>query len=378
MESLNQFVNSLAPKLSHWRRDFHHYAESGWVEFRTATLVAEELHQLGYSLALGREVVNESSRMGLPDEFTLQREFERARQQGALAQWIAAFEGGFTGIVATLDTGRPGPVMAFRVDMDALDLSEEQDVSHRPYRDGFASCNAGMMHACGHDGHTAIGLGLAHTLKQFESGLHGVIKLIFQPAEEGTRGARAMVDAGVVDDVDYFTAVHIGTGVPAGTVVCGSDNFMATTKFDAHFTGTAAHAGAKPEDGHNALLAAAQATLALHAIAPHSEGASRVNVGVMQAGSGRNVVPASALLKVETRGASDVINQYVFDRAQQAIQGAATMYGVGVETRLMGAATASSPSPQWVAWLQSQAAQVAGVNQAIERVEAPAGSEDAT
>ncbi|MFX6288953.1 peptidase dimerization domain-containing protein, partial [Acinetobacter baumannii] len=77
------------------------------------------------------------------------------------------------------------------------------------------------------------------------------------------------------------------------------------------FTGTAAHAGAKPEDGHNALLAAAQATLALHAIAPHSEGASRVNVGVMQAGSGRNVVPASALLKVETRGASDVINQYV-------------------------------------------------------------------
>ncbi len=137
-----------------------------------------------------------------------------------------------------------------------------------------------MMHACGHDGHTAIGLGLAHTLKQFESGLHGVIKLIFQPAEEGTRGARAMVDAGVVDDVDYFTAVHIGTGVPAGTVVCGSDNFMATTKFDAHFTGTAAHAGAKPEDGHNALLAAAQATLALHAIAPHSEGASRVNVGV--------------------------------------------------------------------------------------------------
>ncbi len=160
-----------------------------------------------------------------------------------------------------------------------------------------------------------------------------------------------MVDAGVVDDVDYFTAVHIGTGVPAGTVVCGSDNFMATTKFDAHFTGPPL-TSAKPEDGHNALLAAAQATLALHAIAPRREGASRVNVGVMQAGSGRNVVPASALLKVETRGASDVINQYVFDRAQQAIQGAATMYGVGVETRLMGAATASSPSPQWVAWLQ--------------------------
>ncbi len=86
-------------------------------------------------------------------------------------------------------------------------------------------------------------------------------------------------------------------------------------------------------------------------------------MGVMQAGSGRNVVPASALLKVETRGASDspLINMFS-DCAQQAIQGAATMYGVGVETRLMGAATAASPLPQWVAWLQSQAAQVAGVN----------------
>ncbi len=93
-----------------------------------------------------------------------------------------------------------------------------------------ASCNAGMMHACGHDGHTAIGLGLAHVLKQYAAQLNGVIKLIFQPAEEGTRGARAMVAAGVVDDVDYFTAIHIGTGVPAGTVVCGGDNFMATTQ----------------------------------------------------------------------------------------------------------------------------------------------------
>ena len=318
------------------RRHFHRHPELGLQEFETSAFIQEYLGKLGYR-------------------------FRIVEPTGIIAEHPCQDEAAFAG----------KKKVVLRAEMDALPIQEQTGLS-------YASENAGVMHACGHDGHTAIGLGLAHTLKQFESGLHGVIKLIFQPAEEGTRGARAMVDAGVVDDVDYFTAVHIGTGVPAGTVVCGSDNFMATTKFDAHFTGTAAHAGAKPEDGHNALLAAAQATLALHAIAPHSEGASRVNVGVMQAGSGRNVVPASALLKVETRGASDVINQYVFERAQQAIQGAATMYGVGVETRLMGAATASSPSPQWVAWLQSQAAQVPGVNQAIERVEAPAGSEDAT
>ncbi|MDS0115903.1 M20/M25/M40 family metallo-hydrolase, partial [Enterobacter hormaechei subsp. steigerwaltii] len=114
-------------------------------------------------------------------------------------------------------------------DMDALDLSEALDESHRPFRDGFASCNAGMMHACAHDGHTTIGLGLAQVLKQNEAQLNGTIKLIFQPAEEGTRGARAMVAAGALDGVDYFTAIHIGTGVPEGTVICGSDNFMATT-----------------------------------------------------------------------------------------------------------------------------------------------------
>lgn len=378
MDSLAHDIQTLTPQLTAWRRDFHHFAESGWVEFRTAAKVAEILDHLGYELAMGRDVVDAESRMGLPDAQTLAKQFSRAREQGAPEKWLAAFEGGFTGIVATLRTGRPGPTLAFRVDMDALDLSEALDESHRPFRDGFASCNPGMMHACGHDGHTTIGLGLAQVLKQNEAQLNGTIRLIFQPAEEGTRGARAMVAAGALDGVDYFTAVHIGTGVPAGTVICGSDNFMATTKFDVRFTGVAAHAGGKPEEGRNALLAAAQAALALHSIAPHSEGASRVNVGVMQAGSGRNVVPASALLKVETRGESEAINQYVFDRAQSVIAGAAALYGVSAETHLMGAATSSAPSPAWVNYLREQAEQVTGVLHAIDKVKAPAGSEDAT
>ncbi|MCS2147353.1 M20 family metallo-hydrolase [Scandinavium manionii] len=378
MQLLSDYVASLATDLRAWRRDFHQYAESGWLEFRTAAKVAEILDELGYELAIGREVVEAQSRMGLPDDNTLAQAYERARLQGAPERWLPAFKGGFTGVVATLKTGRPGPTQAFRVDMDALDLNEQLDDSHRPFRDGFASCNAGMMHACGHDGHTAIGLGLAHVLKRFADNLSGTLKLIFQPAEEGTRGARAMVAAGILDDVDYFTAVHIGTGVSAGTVVCGADNFMATSKFDVRFSGVAAHAGGKPEDGRNALLAAAQAAIALHSIAPHSAGASRVNVGVMQAGTGRNVVPSSALLKVETRGESEVINQYVFDQAQHVIAGAAAMYGASADVRLMGAATASSPSPVWVSFLREQAALVPGVKQAIDRVAAPAGSEDAT
>ncbi|MFN4448605.1 M20 family metallo-hydrolase [Klebsiella michiganensis] len=378
MPQLYDFINQLAPKMTEWRRDFHLHAESGWLEFRTASKVAEVLDGLGYQLALGRDVIDADSRMGLPDEETLAQAFQRARAQGAPERWLPAFEGGFAGVVATLDTGRPGPTLAFRVDMDALDLNEQHDDSHRPHRDRFASCNDGMMHACGHDGHTAIGLGLAHVLKEYAAQLNGTMVLIFQPAEEGTRGARAMVAAGVLDEVDYFTAIHIGTGVPAGTVVCGGDNFMATTKFEVQFSGVAAHAGGKPEDGRNALLAAAQAALALHSIAPHSAGASRVNVGVMQAGTGRNVVPSSALLKVETRGETDAINQYVFERAKQAIAGAAIMYETSYQLQLMGAATSSAPSPAWVDYLRQQTAQVPGVKQAVDRIAAPAGSEDAT
>ena len=378
MPQLYDFINQLAPKMTEWRRDFHLHAESGWLEFRTASKVAEVLDGLGYQLALGRDVIDADSRMGLPDEETLAQAFQRARAQGASERWLPAFEGGFTGVVATLNTGRPGPTLAFRVDMDALDLNEQHDDSHRPHRDRFASCNDGMMHACGHDGHTAIGLGLAHVLKEYAAQLNGTMVLIFQPAEEGTRGARAMVAAGVLDEVDYFTAIHIGTGVPAGTVVCGGDNFMATTKFDVQFSGVAAHAGGKPEDGRNALLAAAQAALALHSIAPHSAGASRVNVGVMQAGTGRNVVPSSALLKVETRGETDAINQYVFERAKQAIAGAAIIYETSYQLQLMGAATSSAPSPAWVDYLRQQTAQVPGVKQAVDRIAAPAGSEDAT
>ncbi|EMH4160979.1 M20 family metallo-hydrolase [Pluralibacter gergoviae] len=378
MDSLTDYIAAMIPEVRAWRREFHLYAESGWQEFRTAARVAGILDALGYSLATGREVVDADSRMGLPDDATLAQAYQRAARQGAPARWLPAFEGGFTGLVASLHTGRPGPTLAFRVDMDALDLNESDDGSHLPFREGFASCNRGMMHACGHDGHTAIGLGLAHVLMHFAERLCGTVKLIFQPAEEGTRGARAMVAAGALDDVDFFTAIHIGTGVPQGTVVCGAENFMATSKFDAHFSGVAAHAGGNPEEGRNALLAAAQAALGLHAIAPHSAGASRVNVGVMQGGTGRNVVPAQAQLKVETRGETEEINQYVFKRAQEVILGAAAMYGVEASIAMMGAATACSPSPEWAARLQAIAARVPGVEQAVRSVTSPAGSEDAT
>jgi len=378
MNTLSDLVNARIPQMQTWRRDLHQYAESGWLEFRTATLVAEELHRLGYQLQLGREVIDADARMGLPSAEVLAQQEARALQQGALPQWLPHFSGGFCGVVATLDTGRPGPVMGFRVDMDALDQTESATADHLPTREGFASCNPGMMHACGHDGHTTIGLALAGVLMAMKHQLSGRIKLIFQPAEEGVRGAKAMVAAGVLDDVDLFTAIHLGTGVPPGEIVCGSDSFLATTKLDVRFTGVGAHAGGKPEEGRNALLAAAQATLALHTLPQHSGGVARVNVGVLQAGSGRNVVPDVALMKVETRGASNQVNDDIYQQALRVIAGAAAMYGVEHEVTLMGGARSCTPSPAWVSFIHQQAEALGLFSSVIDSKQQAAGSEDAT
>ncbi len=378
LQALSQRVDQLFPALQRQRRDLHQYAESGWLEFRTSTLVAERLSELGYRLMLGREVIDADSRMGLPSAEVLKQQEQRALDQGAIARWMPHFSGGFTGVVAILDTGRPGPVIGYRVDMDALDLNEVLDDGHRPFREGFASLNGGMMHACGHDGHTTIGLGLAQLLMENRERLCGTIKIIFQPAEEGTRGAKSMVAAGVVDDVDFFTAVHIGTGVAANHIVCGNDSFMATTKLDVTFTGVAAHAGGNPEQGRNALLAAAQATLGLHALPRHSGGSSRINVGVLQAGTGRNVVPSSAMMKVETRGATNEVNEFIYQQALRVIAGAAEMYQVQFETRLMGAAQSSTPTPAWVQYIHRQAERLGLFEEIIDSQTGAAGSEDAT
>ena len=109
--------------------------------------------------------------------------------------------GGKTGVMGVMEFDKPGPTVALRFDMDANDLVEAEDENHRPYTAGFASVNKGAMHGCGHDGHTAIGLTVARILAVLKEDLAGKVKLIFQPAEEGVRGAKAMVAKGIVDDV---------------------------------------------------------------------------------------------------------------------------------------------------------------------------------
>ena len=169
-----------AEKLTAIRRDFHKHAETGWMEMRTASLIARRMTDLGYEVLVGRDVCKDDARMGVPDEATLQMGYERAKVQGADPEFLEKVKGGFTGVIGILRAGE-GPVYGMRFDIDALGVFESKEETHRPAKEGFASVNEGSMHACGHDGHAAIGLGVAEVLMQYKEQVHGTVKLIFQP-----------------------------------------------------------------------------------------------------------------------------------------------------------------------------------------------------
>ncbi|MFC2093808.1 amidohydrolase, partial [Bacteroidota bacterium] len=319
------------------RRDFHQYAESGWTEFRTASLVARRLIDLGYEVMIGKEVMKDEDRMGLPDEETLAKKLQRAKEQGGDEHFLESVKNGFTGVVGITKNG-DGPVIGLRFDMDALDIQENLTDNHRPYREGFASVNGNVMHACGHDGHTAAGLGIAEILMTLKNEIKGTVKLLFQPAEEGVMGAKSMVMAGVVDDVDFLLGHHVMSGWKLGEIISGMGNYAATQKFDAMFTGKPAHAGGSPEKGNNALLAASTAILNLYAIPRHSEGYTRINVGKLNAGTGRNVICSDAHLLIETRGEIIELNDYMYEKALTVLKASAEMYDCKLEIKEMGGA----------------------------------------
>lgn len=370
-------VRELLPAMVQSRRDLHMYAESGWTEFRTASRVVAELGALGYEVKFGPAVHHPDFMDGQPPKAEMDRHLERAIQQGADPNIARQMAGGCTGVVGILRCGE-GPTVAMRFDMDALDVTESAEADHRPFQEGFASRNKGAMHACGHDGHTTIGLSVARLLMEMKDQLKGTIKLIFQPAEEGVRGARSMVEAGVVDDVDYLLGAHLGFAAQElGMIIAGGSGFLATSKIDATFTGKSAHAGAAPEQGRNALLAAATAALNLHAISRHSGGASRINVGVLQAGSSRNGIPANALLKLETRGETSDIDAYMKAEAERILRAAAAMYDVSVELKGMGSAAGGTSDPELAELVMKAAGKTPSVTKIVPEG-GLGGSEDFT
>ncbi|PIE69745.1 MAG: peptidase M20 [Deltaproteobacteria bacterium] len=373
---LHAIVTRLEPEIIRFRRELHRHAESGWTEYWTTDFIAMILEKAGYHIRMGRDILDAQSRMGLPDEATLRLAEERAIDQGASPARIARMKGGFTGVVADLRDDPP-PAIALRFDIDANTLTESTDQEHRPHRDGFSSCNSGACHACGHDGNTSVGLGLALALAELKALIGSNVRLIFQPAEEGVRGARPMVRAGVVTGIKAFIGCHMGFKArKTGGLILGAENFLATSKFDATFTGKPSHAGAFPEEGNNSLLAAATASLNLHAIPRHSQGATRITVGRLEAGEGRNIIPARATIIAETRGQTTELNEYMFAKATRIIEHSARMYDQELTISSAGGCRAATCDPEMMAILRKAAASVAFYNSDDIRDSADFGASD--
>lgn len=155
-----------------------------------------------------------------------------------------------------------------------------------------------------------------------------------------------MASGGALDDVDALLCLHLGIHADSGELVLNPTDFLCSTKFDVHFFGTPAHAGLEPNAGTNALAAACSATTALLGIPRHRDGMTRINIGTLQGGSGRNVIAEHALLCGETRGAAPHLNDYMFGQVQRIVEGTALAYGVTYRIIKQGEAQGLANSPE--------------------------------
>ena len=232
-----------------------------------------------------------------------------------------------TGVIGVLVSPNPGPVVALRVDMDALPIGEQTGLP-------FASRVNGAMHACGHDGHTAIGMGVAAVLAQCRNSLHGTVKLIFQPGEEFPGGSKIMIAGGVLDHprVDAILGGHIFPGLPLGKVgVRYGVMTAADDEFTVEFRGIGGH-GAYPHQCADPILAAGHLITALQSIVARNMDpldSLVVSLGQITGGSGYNVIPERVTIKGTIRSISERSRETAHRRLTEILSGIQQAFGVG-------------------------------------------------
>lgn len=392
------YVEAQAAALQADRRFFHRHGEIAWHEVRTTLRIIARLKKLGWTVRAGK-AIHGSQRLGIPSAGSLQayraehrEEIEALAREAAVdAPLLDEICAAHTGVVADWDSGKAGPLRAFRFDIDALPVHESDAPEHLPQQLGFRSETEGVCQACGHDGHIALGLALAAAITHFAAGLresegqadtggaaapaavspennaentlNGRFRLIFQPAEEGVEGALSMLSGGVLDGVEQFYCGHLGLGMPSGKAGLGTRGFLATEKLQIRIEGRAAHAGKNPETGRNALLAAAQLALALHSLPQYGSGMSRVNVGILRAGTAANSVPSEAFLRLETRGDKMSIVADLGQRVDAMVAGTAAAWGCTAKLARTGRAAALEERflPAYAAFADELAAALQGV-----------------
>ena len=350
-------------RLSDLRRAFHRHPEPGWREFRTTARVVEELERIGVDeIAVGREALATDERMAIPDDDEIRPWLDRARDAGVDEDLLDRTSGGHTGVVATLARGE-GPCIGLRVDLDAISIRESTDPDHRPTAEGFRSEHDGYMHACGHDAHLAIALGTLEAVA--ESAFEGTLKVFFQPAEEVSGGGKAMAESGHLDGVDYLFALHVGLGHPTGEIVAGAESPLAMAHLTATFEGASAHAGKAPNEGANAMQAAATAIQNAYGIARHAGGVTRVNVGRIEGGSASNVIAESVTIDAEVRGETTALMTYARTELERVLYAAAELHDCDVTPRVISESPCVDSHPALREVIGNVAWDVDGVDRVI-------------
>jgi aminobenzoyl-glutamate utilization protein A len=364
---------SLEAEVVGWRRELHRFPEPGFGEFRTAQLVSEQLRSLGYTVRIAEEAMDPQAVLSRDDD-RIERASVRAAEAGVDPALLERLRRSGTAVVADLEAGS-GPKIGIRVDMDGLPIAEATESGHRPAAAGYRSTVEGEMHACGHDGHVAIGLGVATVLARLRSELNGTVRLIFQPAEEGALGGAAAIAAmGHADDLDALLSLHLGLGIPTGTYVARG-RLMATSKFRLTFRGHPSHPVLAPHEGRNALLAGSAAALALHAVAPHPSGWFNLNVGVLRAGESQGVTPELAVLELGVWTSSAEIQTYVKERVWEITAGIAATWRVELDIQQIGESPFVVQDESLGSIAQDVARATPGIDRVVDTVEIAAADD---
>lgn len=299
-------------------------------------------------------------------------EFETTK---AIRGWLAEagiriVEAGLaTGVIAEVGGVRPGPVIAIRADIDALPVQEETGLS-------YASRIPGKMHACGHDFHTASLLGAAYALKERESELQGTVRFVFQPAEEKAKGARQVLDSGVLDGVQAIFGLHNKPDLPVGTIGIKSGPLMAAADgFVVEVDGKGSHA-AVPEAGLDPIVTAAHIITALQSIVSRNVSALQsavISVTQLHSGTAWNVIPEKAVLEGTIRTFDEQVRAQVLERFSQVVDGVTSALGTSGGVRWI-----EGPPPvtndEALAQLGLEAATAAGL-EAVVPILSPAGED---
>lgn len=329
-------AESLREQLVAWRRDFHAHPELGFQEHRSAEIIAARLRELGYQVQTG----------------------------------VA-----HTGVVGLLEGKQPGPVAMARFDMDALPITEENETD-------YVSQNPGVMHACGHDAHMAIGLGVAALMAERRDEMNGTLKLVFQPGEEGMNGAEVMVQEGVLENPrpDVVLVTHVWNDMPVGMVGVTPGAIMAAAEeWICTVRGKGGH-GAQPNQTVDPIVAAAQIVTALQTVVSRNVNpleTAVVSVGAIHGGDAFNVIPPTVEMAGTIRTYDPLVRETVLRRVREVIEGVAGACGAQATLELTPLTPAVVNDERVVKVVQAAAEAVLGAENILS-AERTMGSEDAS